>query len=212
MGGAIEAECAEVAPFDDAAIEEIAGKNEAAKESVQYLRGEALVCHVIELFPGVLEVVQEIPINPVVRVKKRDLLVEEFTRFDGEEKLTQSCRHAVNHRDKARQPVSRLRISHGAAQSGIDMDLVRRNQHENRCTTVVPELLVKTGNLGRRELRDLLEINERRVVGAENAVQIQEIEGSAQNVGLRNRAIEVILARKETRRHTVVDAEFLLPI
>src|SRR5690242_21839794 len=90
----------------------------------------------------------------------------------GRQEFAEFLGNTLERLNQAWRLLSGVEVCSRLCRARINMNLVTRNQDEDRSAAVVPELLVKEAHLLRHYSLHLLEIDERRVFRAQNAVQV----------------------------------------
>jgi hypothetical protein len=95
------------------------------------------------------------------------------------------------------------------------MNLIRRDEHKNRCAAVVPESAMKARNLRNVNSFYYLEVNERSIPSAKNPIKLQQVKGTPQDVPLRSihtGRVQLRFAGEKRPRLSISDPKGLSPI
>lgn len=92
------------------------------------------------------------------------------------------------------------------------MDLRVRDENEYRRAAVVPKLRVQSVDEFSRDPLHLLEVDERRIVSTQHAVQLQGPECPPKQMGLGRRQRQIVFANEQARRQTRLETEVRPPV
>ena len=73
--------------------------------------------------------------------------VEKLAGFDSRQKLPDGNRRPIQRVHQSRNRSARVRVRQRSHEAGVNIYLIRRDEHKNRCAAVVPESAMKAPNL-----------------------------------------------------------------
>src|ERR1051326_1012520 len=95
------------------------------------------------------------------------------------------------------------------------MNLFLGDEYQDRGSPMIPKLTMKSCDCCRLDLVDLFEVDEWHILSTENAVQLQQVKGTPQDMRLRGinaGRIQLQFGGEEYLSLSKSDAELLLPI
>src|ERR1022692_2653106 len=140
---------------------------------------------------------------------------EELAGFDGRQELPDCGGGPIQNFHQARNSAARVCFWEWPHETRINMNLIRRDEHQDRRAAVVPKLAMKSGDLRCLYFFHQSEVNERSVFGAKNSVELQQVKGTAQDMALRDvrsRGGQLRFAGEEHLLPVRGDAEFASPV
>src|SRR5579864_2426307 len=108
--------------------------------------------------------------------------MEELSGFNGREKFLDCGRRSRKSLDQGRNGSVRVCLWKRAYKAGINLNLVWRHEYKNRRAPMVPKCSMKPSGLPRFNAFNLLEVNERSILGTKYSIKLQKIEGTSQDV------------------------------
>ena len=111
--------------------------------------------------------------------------------------------------------IAEVRLDNRSHKAGINMDLIGRDEHQYRRTTMVPERAMKTRDIRSLDILHLLKVYEGGIVNTENSVESQQVKGAAQDVALRGARSGLIQFRfageKDLPSEMLIDTKVFSP-
>src|SRR5260221_8852467 len=103
------------------------------------------------------------------------MLLEKLTGLDSRQKLADRSGSPIQGVYPARNGSTRVCFCEGWHKAGVNLNLVRREEHEDRRATVVPKGSMEAGDLRSVNSFYLFEVDERSVLSAQNSIEFQQI-------------------------------------
>ena len=139
---------------------------------------------------------------------------KEFSGFDCRQESLQLRGRPIERLNESRDALCALGAKGWSHKAGIDVNLVRRYDGKDWRSAVVPERAVKSYDLGVVDPLDLLEVDQRRAIGAKHAIEPEEVKRAARDVrpGRFRRRVFKVGIRREKKVTMFGEPELLLPL
>ena len=207
----------QVGRTDDLAVEEVAGEDHAAEQGVEETRVEAVALPCPHLLAGGFEVLEEFPVNAVLRIKGPGVRAEVLARSQHQNELPEfgGVCNAVERLDETTPVVHVLPGTGRKGEARVDVDFVGANEGKDWSESLIPEEEVQVADRLGFDSENFLEVDDGGVLETEDAVELHAVEGAAERVGLRGspaRRSHIDWVREEGRRTPAADAQLCLPV